>query len=48
MRAVNPGVSVGTTNPRIVPSARAHTMATSATEPLVIHIFVPDSTQSSP
>ena len=46
--AAKPGVSVGTTKPRMVPSARAHTMATSATEPLVIHIFVPESTQSSP
>ena len=51
--AENPGVSVGTTNPRMPPglSARsvcAHTTATSAIEPLVIHIFVPLSTQSSP
>ena len=45
---MNPGESVGTTKPRIVPSARAHTIATSATEPLVIHIFVPVRTQSSP
>ena len=29
-------------------SVRAHTTATSATEPLVIHILVPSSTQSSP
>ena len=29
-------------------SVRAHTTATSAIEPLVIHILVPDSTQSSP
>ena len=46
--AENPGVSVGTTNPRIPSSVRAHTIATSATLPLVIHIFVPVRTQSSP
>src|SRR5690606_1784573 len=43
-----PGVSVGTMKPRIPSSVRAHTMATSATEPLVIHIFEPLSTQSLP
>src|SRR5262249_50658808 len=46
--AENPGVSVGTTNPRILFSVWAQTTATSATEPLVIHILVPLSTQSSP
>ena len=45
---MNPGVSVGTTKPRIPSSVRAHTTATSATLPLVIHILVPSSTQSSP
>ena len=45
---MKPGVSVGTTKPRIAPSVRAQTTATSATVPLVIHIFVPLSTQSSP
>ena len=44
----NPGVSVGTMNPRTPSSVRAHTIATSAMPPLVIHIFVPLSTQSSP
>ena len=46
--AVNPGESVGTTKPRMPSSVCAHTMATSATPPLVIHIFVPLSTQSVP
>jgi hypothetical protein len=46
--AVNPGVSVGTTKPRMPSSVRAHTTATSATLPLVIHILEPSSTQSSP
>ena len=39
-------MAVGTTNPRIRSSVRAHTTATSATEPLVIHSFVPLRTQS--
>ena len=39
--AVKPGVSVGTTKPRTPSSVRAQTTATSATEPLVIHILVP-------
>ncbi len=47
-RAVKPGVDVGTTKPRMPSSVRAHTTATSATVPLVIHILVPSSTQSSP
>ena len=47
--AENPGVSVGTTKPRIPPCsspAFAQTTATSATDPLVIHILAPSSTQS--
>src|SRR5690606_15136407 len=44
--AVNPGVPAGTRNPRIPSSVPAHTTATSATDPLVIHILVPVSTQS--
>jgi hypothetical protein len=47
-RVVKPGVPRGTTKPRTPSSARAHTTATSAKPPLVIHIFVPSSTQSSP
>ena len=51
--AVKPGVSVGTTNPRmpLLPcsgSVCAQTTATSASVPLVIHILEPSSTQSSP
>lgn len=46
--AVNPGVSVGTRNPRIPSSVCAHTVATSARLPLVIHILVPLSIQSLP
>ena len=41
-------MSVGTTKPRMPSSVRAHTTATSATVPLVIHILVPSRTQSSP
>ena len=44
--AVKPGLSVGTRKPWIPASVRAHTTARSAIEPLVIHIFVPSSTQS--
>lgn len=47
-RPTKPGVSVGTTNPRMPSSDRAHTIATSATEPLVIHIFEPLRIQSEP
>ena len=47
-RALKPGVDVGTANPTMPSSARAHTTATSATEALVIHIFEPLSTQSEP
>lgn len=46
--AENPGVSVGTAKPRIPSSVCAHTTATAATEPLVIHILRPFSTQSEP
>ena len=49
--AAKPGVSVGTTKPRMPPwssPALAQTTATSAIEPLVIHVFEPSSTQSSP
>jgi hypothetical protein len=46
--AENPGVDVGTTKPRTPSSVRAQTTATSATDPLVIHIFEPFSTQSAP
>ena len=45
---VKPGVSVGTMKPRMPPSLRAQTTATSAIPPLVIHILVPLSTQSDP
>ena len=45
--AENPGESVGTTKPRMPSSVCAQTTATSATEPLVIHIFEPSSTQSA-
>ena len=44
--AENPLESVGTMKPLMPSSVRAHTMATSAIPPLVIHIFVPLSTQS--
>jgi hypothetical protein len=46
--ALNPAVSVGTRNPCTPVSVRAHTTARSAIDPLVIHIFVPSSTQSEP
>src|SRR3984957_18065729 len=46
--AVNPADLVGTTNPRTPSSVVAQTTATSATEPLVIHILRPLSTQSEP
>ena len=46
--AENPGASHGTTKPRIPSSVSAHTIATSDTLPLVIHILVPDKIQSSP
>src|ERR1700761_3989252 len=46
--AVNPGVLVGTMKPRTPSSVAAQTTATSATDPLVIHILRPLSTQSDP
>src|SRR6476620_11288274 len=46
--ALNPGVEVGTAKPMMPSSALAHTIATSATDALVIHIFEPLSTQSDP
>src|ERR1700761_7407988 len=46
--AVNPGVLVGTTKPRTPSSVTAQTIATSATEPLVIHILRPLRIQSDP
>ncbi|CAM5255387.1 hypothetical protein SFUMM280S_06892 [Streptomyces fumanus] len=46
--AEKPGASVGTTKPRMPSSVRAHTTATPATDPLVIHILRPLSTQSDP
>ena len=45
---VNPLVPLGTMNPRMPSSVRAHTTAASATEPLVIHIFWPCRIQSEP
>ena len=45
--AEKPGEAVGTMNPRIPSSVCAQTTATSATDPLVIHILVPVSTQSA-
>ena len=47
-RALNPGVDVGTANPMTPSSARAHTIATSAIDALVIHIFEPLRIQSDP
>ena len=41
-------MSVGTTKPRTPSSVCAQTTATPATEPLVIHILRPSSTQSEP
>ncbi len=46
--AENPGVAVGTTKPRTPSSVCAQTTATSATDPLVIHILRPSSSQSVP
>ena len=45
---MKPGVPFGTRKPRTRSSVRAQTTATSATEPFVIHIFVPLRIQSSP
>jgi hypothetical protein len=44
MGAVKPGSSFSTMKPRITPSSLAQTTATSAIEPLVIHILAPLST----
>src|ERR1700677_5172549 len=46
--AENPGVLVGTTKPRTPSSVTAQTIATSATDPLVIHILRPLRIQSDP
>ena len=47
--ALKPGMPFSTRKPLTLPSSlRAHTTATSAREPLVIHIFEPLSTQPSP
>src|SRR5947209_169315 len=43
-----PGVPRSTMNPRIPSSARAQTIAMSATDPLVIQVFSPFNTQESP
>jgi hypothetical protein len=43
-RAVKPLVEVGTRKPWTTPSSLAHTTATCAIEPLVIHRLVPFST----
>ena len=45
---VKPGVPLGTRKPRTPSSVWAQTTATSASEPLVIHIFCPCRIQSSP
>src|ERR1700727_3240474 len=46
--AVKPGVPVGTMKPRTPSSVTAQTTATSAPDPLVIHILRPLRTQSDP
>jgi hypothetical protein len=46
--AVNPGVVVGTTNPRIPSTVCAQMTATSAMEARPIHRLAPVSTQSDP
>ena len=45
---VKPSVPLGTRKPRVPSSVTAHTTATSAIEPLVIHIFCPCRIQSGP
>ncbi len=47
-RAEKPGVPFSTRKPRMPSSVWAHTTATSAMEPLVIHCLAPLSTQPSP
>ena len=46
--AVKPAVPRGTRNPRMPSSVPAQTTAMSAMLPLVIHILVPERTQSEP
>ncbi len=46
--AMNPGVSVGTTNPRMPSSVCAQITATWAIDARPIHRFAPVSTQSEP
>ena len=48
VREVNPRAARGTRNPRIPSGVWAHTTAISATDPLVIHIFEPESVQPVP
>jgi hypothetical protein len=48
VRAAKPGVPAGTMNPAMPSSVRAQVIATSATVPLVIHIFDPLRIQSGP
>src|SRR5207248_7046509 len=45
---VKPGVSFSTRKPRTEPSVFAHTTATSAIDPFVIHAFAPFRTHESP
>ena len=45
---LKPGSPRGTRKPRTPSSVAAHTTAISAMLPLVIHILVPESTQSEP
>ena len=47
-RVENPFAARGTRNPRMPSCVAAQTTATSAMPPLVIHILVPDSSQSLP
>ena len=46
--AVKPGVPRSTRKPRMPSAVCAHTTATSARLPLVIHCLAPSSTQSAP
>jgi hypothetical protein len=47
-RATKAGIPFSTRNPRTPSSVIAQTTATSASVPLVIHVFAPRSTQSPP
>ena len=47
-REVKPRAPRGTRKPRMPSGVEAHTTAISAIDPLVIHILVPDSSQSCP